>query len=285
MEVLRIRYFFNHSSSCDRTITQELTLRNDEDIDLDQIILPVNKFMIGLHVYNSDDYELAVLTKEKIREIISEKYTDDEFKQFDKDYLEGKSIIWIDLPSHLAFESGETRIIKLVYKDEKTVPRYPTSLLDMPHYKEVGEINDKCVCDIFYSIDCTPDYVISFNQSKGLGKPEHHPTITERYVYLRLPYNKGTYDYSFDYKIKIPVLEEIFWSSVFVGLIGITLLFMLHHFNLITIFPTTLDRYIIPTTVITVSLAIASFVKEPTILRIKILTLIPILLNFLTLIL
>jgi hypothetical protein len=285
MEVLRIRHIFNHSSTCDRLITEELTLRNDEDINLSQIILPINKFMVGLHIYNADDYELPILTKEKIREIISEKYTEEEFKQFDKDYLEGKSIIWIDLPSHLEIESGETRIIKLVYRDEKTVPRYLKSLLHMPHYKEVGSINQKCVCDIFYYIECSPDYVISFNQSEGLGIPKQYKNITERYVYLRLPYRAGVYDYSFDYKIKIPKLEELFWSSILIGLFAITILSMLNYSKTWQIFPPTLDRYIIPTSVVSISLAIASFVKEPIILRIKILTLVPIILNLIMLIL
>jgi len=125
VEILRQRYFIDHSAEARKFVTEEYTLMSKGD-DISNIFLKVPYFLPNLVVTDSDGEELPVLPNSHTRSLIDtmiDEYTNKNQKQMVKELKELQDnlhqqkffLIWIKLPERKKLSNNEVRIINLEY--------------------------------------------------------------------------------------------------------------------------------------------------------------------------
>lgn len=125
VEILRQRYFIDHSAEAKKFVTEEYTLMS-KGKNITNIFLKVPYFLPNLIVFDSDGEELPVLPNSHTRILIDtmiDEYTDKnqeemviELKKLQDELRQHKFfLIWIKLPDRKKLTDNEVRIINLEY--------------------------------------------------------------------------------------------------------------------------------------------------------------------------
>lgn len=284
MIIRRLRIFLKHQSPFEREIIEEISIENDSDLDLIDLIFPLTNFKMGLKVYNADGYELPYLPKEQIKSLIEELDDDELFENMDR-WIKG-AVLWIKLPLNRAIKPNELRIIKLNYKDNRKLKSKFLSCFNIPNIIENKQIRKEDGFDTFYIIEIPEKYNIKLDMKNTRGIANLYENITDSLVSLRIPYKAGSYKLEFSYQITLPIIEEVFWKLLLLFLVFFTMAPILYHYQDISILPIAFSNYSTLTpVVISVCLLVLKITSEPIINRIKNLSLLFLFVNLICLIL
>ena len=156
IEILRQRYFIDHSFNAKTFFTEEYTLVSNHN-NISNIILQVTNFLPNLTVHDSDGEELPIMsnlhTKTLIKSEISNSNNAND-KEFLNKLLELVStqkifVIWIKLPPLKILAKNQVKIINLKYSASKENRKENEITLKIPS-------NENRV--IFYTIKQPADY-------------------------------------------------------------------------------------------------------------------------------
>jgi len=267
MKILRIRFFFDHSSPFKRIISEEITIYNDSTENVDKLIIPLSEFRMGLKIYDADNYELPYLPKEfidrKLRDIIDDPEKIESISPFFKD----KAILWISLPNDRKIKPNESRILKLVYHDSKNIPSKILSIFNIPFYREFKDVNKAEDYDTFYIIQSSLGYNIKYKLIEGIAIPDIYQNVTDNFISIRIPHT-GNFRFSFNYNILLNRADMWFWRLLTYSLyfLSFFLLDSVRPFLFICSLSIDLCKILAPI-VITLCITLFSLIKDPITIR------------------
>ena len=177
VEILRQRYFINHSSEAKTFINEEYTLMSKGNA-VTNIFLKVPNFLPNLRVYDSDGEELPVLPNTFTKTLIESLIDDYEEKKDEKMIsklvdLQNKLkahdffLIWIKLPEKKQLSKDEVRVINLEYnaaleKKEKFI-----------HLDIISPADHT----VFYIIKNPEDHVLNTQEIRILDESGEHENL------------------------------------------------------------------------------------------------------------
>lgn len=159
VEIVRQRFFIEHTSESVKYLSEEYTLRCkvDKDKSINNIILTTPKFLPNLKIYDYDGSELALTTNEYTKALFEDRLdtTKDPQEKIDiqkvlqdiKDH--NIFVLWIKLPNSNRFFGQDLRVITLEYDARREDVEKDNYEVDFayasPH-------------DVFYTIKNPEDY-------------------------------------------------------------------------------------------------------------------------------
>lgn len=275
MRVVRSRFFFNHSSPSERSITEEVTLYNDSNEPAGFVIISLPDFREGLRVLDFDDSDLAFYPKDVIRKEIAELEKSDKVL-FDRiDFaLKNKHLLWIAFPEGKSIRSNELRVIKLVYHDKDDV-KYVSTFFNVPQFIQTKQKLPTENYDTFYFVKAPTNYELHFERLVGDNLPQRgvYEGAKKSLISIRLPASTTSYCYEFRYEVGLGKAEQAKW-------IGLTLGLSLLSLSLILISQTGWLNAVLlgglGTAILTISTAMLALLNDPVTQKTKWLLLIPI---------
>jgi len=158
VEIVRQRFFIEHTSESVKYLSEEYTLRCkvEKGKSINNIILTTPQFLPNLKIYDSDGTQLALTTNEYTKALFEDRmdktkdqYEKDSIQSFLEDMKNHKFfVLWIKLPQSNRFHGQDLRVITLEY-DAKKEDIDKNYNVDFAHASEH---------DVFYIIRSPDDY-------------------------------------------------------------------------------------------------------------------------------
>ncbi|MEX0640918.1 MAG: hypothetical protein WEB28_02940 [Nitrosopumilaceae archaeon] len=217
IEIIRQRFFIDHTSKSNKVYSEEYTLvcRTDNPEGIDNIFLKIPKLLPNLRVYDSDSSELALITnhytKGLIRYMINTPKYRNEKSRLEQllDDIENRRywILWIKLPHYKKMKNKEGRIITLQYEAKK------------------GEIKDNIHFLEFHSLPHEVFYIITRPEEYSLDKENVIIIDTDGTILKKQdkdwdnqhddPFFRDEQEQSITYRVKPDMKDQIEYSYSF----------------------------------------------------------------------
>jgi hypothetical protein len=127
LRIFRHRLRVTHLDPLTRELSIEITLHNDHDEVADEVVLTEDQYRPGLRVVDADDSELSLLPNPVIREILSEAKSQESANLLRMLNAHQAYVYWIVFPEARAIESHGTRVVRLVWTENRQ-PSYSWGL-------------------------------------------------------------------------------------------------------------------------------------------------------------
>jgi hypothetical protein len=259
--VVRSRTFFNHSSPWEQTITEELTIHNENASESRSfVILEIPEFKEGLRVLDFDNSELAYYPRHLMREKIlalRKKYNDLYVKLINA--LEKGQILWIILPEDKIINAKELRVLRLVYHYREDAAA-ASKFFDTPlfSYRITISANQG---NTYFFVKAPVNYELHFKRGRGENVPQGVYELTKKSIIsIMLPAANTPFSYSFGYEVGLRKSEQAKWIGATVGLSLLAIILT------ISIPLEWIDRVVLTalgTAILTISTAMLALLNDP----------------------
>src|SRR2546427_2156879 len=137
--ILRYRTIITHATPTQREVTEELTLYNDSDKAVGEIILHGPRYRPGMNITDQDGCILGFFPNNVVRDLLKQSGDKDDAKLLQQIERHEKYIQWITLPKDRRIEPGNTRVIRISYTDAtrpgRTLDSASKLLFNIPEFK------------------------------------------------------------------------------------------------------------------------------------------------------
>jgi len=200
--------------------------------------------MLGLRIYDDNNRELAFHTNQLTKDLIKELKEDKEL--LDEINTQKSFIIWIRLPEEEKIKSYQTKIIKLIYKNKTPVRDYQKSSIkklkqlrfffSLPTFPIIYVKPKGIEFDVFYIIEVPYEYEIDFeilekHKVKEDGSLQELDKVYidghENVISVRIPSTVEPVRFKMIYDVVPKRNEKIFYSSLLISLVTLSVLFLL----------------------------------------------------------
>lgn len=273
LQIIRSRFFFNHSSPSERVITEEITLYNDSPDSSNFVIISLPDFREGLRVLDFDNSELAFYPKDIIRkELLAIKETNKDLYDRITDALENRHLLWIVFPEGRSIKPKELRVLKLVYYDREEI-KYVSTFFNIPQFFQTKHKTPQENYDTFYFVKAPTNYELKFERTVGENLPEKvYEETRKSFISIRLPTSGTSYLYEFIYEVGLSKGERSKWMGLTIGLsilaISLTVIAPLEWVNRIVLGA-------LGAAILTISTAMLALLSDPVTQKTKWILLIP----------
>jgi hypothetical protein len=261
LEVIRERWIVTHKSAVEMDVELEITLSNESEDRLWNVILFVQLFMPGLKILDSSNSELVYYTNQQTRKLLNEQSLEDPeakrlLEKVDKHEI---YVIWIRLLDNAPINPKEPRLVKLCFRDPthpKTDP-HKLSLFSIPEYEDICTKPKGGTYDVFYIVTVPENSIIDYeitektktgSETEGYGigrkKVPKRVELTEDdrmyedlYMHslsIRFPPLDEEIRFGIRYKVLPQNNERQFFQTVVYSLIGSSVFFTLLSLGLIS---------------------------------------------------
>lgn len=205
VELVRERWFFDHTAPDVRGITLEYTVRNTGEEELFQVFLPLHAFLANLQVLDEGGKILNYLPNREVERALQE-LREENPSAYERAMTASSTPAYrisVVLPENAPLRPGEMRTFRLVHTDARKPNYLPLRVLTIPsyhitHLRRVGQ-----AFGIHVGVNAPADTELKVDLDDDTVRGQSHYHVTP----------PGEIDYHFNAYLPPPEHEAYLWRA------------------------------------------------------------------------
>lgn len=230
MKIIRQRLWYNHTSATEREIINEFMIENDGNNPMKDIILFDLPLMLKLEIFDETDSRLSFLPNSLVKEKLEPLSlgTDERSKRLHTS-LNKKNLypLWIRLQKNSTIPINGHKIIRLKYREtqEPKTAKFYSTLASVSRYNIDVHKSIREEYDVFIMISAPSGYILTYditnatiNNAKMTDDDGFYKTKREDFLQIRIPPSSKKMECEIIYDVQPPKLEKRFVKLTLIGL-------------------------------------------------------------------